>query len=414
MSKRAYLLNAIQRVRSSYWFLPTVLAGLAVVASEATLYLDRNEDALLYLWPETWRTTQVDGARALLSVIAQSMLGVVGVMFSVTIVAVSFASGNFGPRLIGNFMRDRGTQWSLGILISSFVFALLILRAVHSADEGTELTTFVPHFSIGLALAMTGASIVAVIYYVHHIPETINVSNISAGLGARLRSAVRRVIDNHNTLSEETPVSWPTRDPDVVVSLGRMGYVQNRDDALMTEIAEENGYYIAIVQDVGEFVSSHAPVLRLWSDTPVDDAQLETLRGCFVIGATATEDQNLLFIVQQLVEMLARALSPGVNDPYTAINCLNWMYAALSIAANHEGGLRSVPTSRVWHEPLTFETVFNACFADSLPYVASDQLTLDHLHDVLSRLADECRDTEFYETVEMFQNKITKDRDSSA
>lgn len=409
MSKRAYAVNAIRRIRSSYWFLPTVLVLLAVAGSEASLYLDRNTSSLFYIWPETWRTTQVDGARAMLSVISQSMLGVVGVMFSVTIVAVSFASGNFGPRLIGNFMRDRGTQWSLGVLISTFVYALLILRAVHSADgsDTANFETFVPHFSIGIALCMTGVSILFVIYYVHHIPETINVSNISAGLGIRLRDAIKAVIENHNQLSEENPVSWPDRQADHTLTLGKSGYVQNRDDTMMTTLAEDDDLYMEVQTDVGTFVNPHSPILKIWATRSMDDDKLSELRGCFVVGSTPTEDQNLLFVVQQLVEMIARALSPGVNDPYTAINCLNWLYAGLSVAANHEGGLRSVPASRVSHKPLTFDVVFEAAIIDSYPYVKTDHLTVAHLHDVLDRLEAECGNTSFAETVQSFHKSIT-------
>jgi len=408
MSKRAVVINAIRRVRSSYWFLPTVLAAFAVLASEATLFVDRNPDSLLNIWPDAWRTTQVDGARATLSVISQSMLGVVGVMFSVTIVAVSFASGNFGPRLVGNFMRDRGTQWSLGILISTFVYGLLILRAVHSADTGetAQFELFVPHLSVGVALLLTGISIIAVIYYVHHIPETINVSNISADLGARLRDAIKRVIDTRNGVAEAKSVLWPETEPDRVLTLASNGYVQNRDDTLMTQIAEEHALFVAITLDVGDFVNAHTPVLEIWCQTELSDEICDSLCSCFVVGSTPTEDQNLLFIVQQLVEMIARALSPGVNDPYTAINCLNWIYAGLSVAANHEGGLRTVSTTRVKHRQLTFDTIFEAGIVQSHSYVKSDPLSQAHLVATLARLETECEGTRFSQTVRKFRKTL--------
>jgi uncharacterized membrane protein len=151
MSKRALVSKLIQDVRASYWFLPGSLVCLAALLAQGTLYLDQHPDFLPFDLPKGLRDTQVDGARSLMSIISQSVFGVAGVMFSMTIVAVSFASGNFGPRLIGNFMRDRGNQWSLGILVATFVYALLITRAIQSptgADQDLSTALSVPSLPI--------------------------------------------------------------------------------------------------------------------------------------------------------------------------------------------------------------------------------------------------------------------------
>lgn len=390
MSKRALVKNGVNRVRSSYWFLPSVLAILAVGLSAITLTIDRNPSSVLYIWPDGWATTQVDGARNVLSVIAQSILGVVGVMFSVTIVAVSFASGNFGPRLIGNFMRDRGTQWCMGILIATFVYALLVLRAVHGAQggENPDFEAFVPHMSLGMAMGLTGLSIAGVIFYVHHIPEIINVSNISADLGHRLRDALRELIDDRAD-ADDPNISFPDRDADDALALHQMGYIQTYDEEALHTIAEEKGVYLRICYNVGTYVSHATQAIQIWQDEPLDDETKDAMRGCFVIGHHPTEDQNLLFILQQLVEMIARALSPGVNDPYTAIDCLNWMYAGFSEAANYRDGLGEPPVSRVQYKELTYGDLVKAGFTKSLPYVTTDTLATRHLRRLLDRLLDE-------------------------
>ncbi|MEY8839441.1 DUF2254 family protein, partial [Cribrihabitans sp. XS_ASV171] len=184
MAYRALALKTFYDIRASYWFVPTCLALLAVVLAQVTLWIDGHPDWVGTVLPESMIHTQIDGARTTLSVIAQSVIGVAGVMFSITMVAVSFASGNFGPRLIGNFMRDRGNQWSLGILISTFVYALIILRAVQSKFGAEE--AFVPQLSLVVAMGLAFLSVMVVIYFVHHVPETINVSNIAARLGREL------------------------------------------------------------------------------------------------------------------------------------------------------------------------------------------------------------------------------------
>lgn len=145
MGKRAYLLKLLQDVRASYWFLPSLLVLVGLLLASVMGWVDRNPSVVLFNLPKTLLDTQADGARSTLAVIAQSVIGVTGVVFSMTLVAVSFASGNFGPRLIGNFMRDRSTQWSLGILIATFVYALVVLRTVQDEIDGGA-AQFVPQY----------------------------------------------------------------------------------------------------------------------------------------------------------------------------------------------------------------------------------------------------------------------------
>lgn len=408
MSKRAIVKNLFLQTRSSYWFVPTVLVLLAVVASQISLLIDLNRDSIFYIWPESWETTEVDGARSTASVIAQSVLGVAGVMFSVTIVAVSFASGNFGPRLIGNFMKDRGTQWSLGILFGTFVFALMVLRAIHSGDGADDpaFEAFVPHLSLGLSMLLMGVSIITVIYYVHHIPETINVSNISAGLGKRLRAAIETAIDERPERGTSDDVARPEGDPTQSLRISSSGYIQNYDREQLTELADKHDLHVHILHGVGGFVGPSTAVVDVWSEQDLSDEVTETLCGCFVVGSTLTEDQNLLFIVQQLVEMTARALSPGVNDPYTAINCLNWLYAAQSTASLYNGGFQESPITRVWSEDVTFDQIFSRGFGQCYAYVKTDDLTSAHLATLLDRLIAEIEDPEDIATVRDFARKM--------
>lgn len=408
MSKRAVVKNLFLQTRSSYWFVPTVLVLCAVIASQLSLWIDLHRDGLFYIWPEAWETTEVDGARSTASVIAQSVLGVAGVMFSVTIVAVSFASGNFGPRLIGNFMKDRGTQWSLGILIGTFVFALMVLRAIHSGDGADDpaFEAFVPHMSLGFALFLMGVSIITVIYYVHHIPETINVSNISAGLGRRLRHAIEAAIDAQPDPDETDDVARPDGDPRHALQLDRSGYIQNYDNDQLLQLADDHDLHLHILHGVGSFVSVSSPVVHVWAAGDVPDDVRAEICGCFVVGSTPTENQNLLFIVQQLVEMTARALSPGVNDPYTAINCMNWLYAAQSTASLYGGGFRESPVLRVSADDMTFAKIFTHGFGQSYDYIKTDALTAAHLTTLLERLIAEIKAPDDIATIRAFIDEM--------
>ncbi|MHA6263306.1 DUF2254 domain-containing protein [Arenibacterium sp. CAU 1754] len=384
MGSRAYLIKLLQDIRASYWFLPSSLVLVAILLASGMLYLDRHADLIPVQLPKGLSNTQVDGARSLMSIISQSVFGVAGVMFSMTMVAVSFASGNFGPRLIGNFMRDRGNQWSLGILIATFVYALLITRAIQNPIEGTA---FVPHYSIALALVLTFVSVITVIFFVHHIPELINVSNISAALGNRLTREIKTLIASQNS-DDAKNVPIPDCEPDQVLCLTSSGYVQTLNKSHLEEIAQEKDLVIQLPCPVGAFVSEDTPALNVWG-AKQDEDTCKDLRACFAIGHSRTEHQNLLFIVDQLVEMIARALSPGVNDPFTAINCLNWLYSAGLTAANHQGGLRPVKDGRVHLDPVTFQDLLETGFGASHIYAKTDELCHRHMCKLLDKMAEE-------------------------
>lgn len=407
MSKRAIISKVFQDVRASYWFVPSLFAVGAMLLAQGSLALDRFAVDGGFALPDAWRTTQVEGARSTLSVIAQSMIGVSGVLFSITIVAVSFASGNFGPRLIGNFMRDRGTQITLGILIGTFVFALFALRAVQSPFDdtsGSEVAAFVPHMSLVLALGMTLTSIFAMIFYIHHVPELINVSNISATLGRKLKSAIRERITSNQEIGDGPP--WPGRPDDHKIESNGAGYIQTWDKATMVTLARDHDLFIELPYETGDFVSESSTLLHVWSDMAPEEGLTQALRDCFALGKVPTETQNLYFIVDQLVEMIARALSPGVNDPFTAINCLNWLYVGCVTAGNFEGGLVNKVTPRVKSQAVTFENLLTRTFAQGADYIMSDKLARDHLADLLDRLSSELVQVNHRQSVETLRRHV--------
>ncbi len=422
MGHRALLVKLVQDVRASYWFLPLVLAFGAILLAQVTLYIDHHAAILPFGLPDSWQSTQVDGARATLAVISQSIMGVAGVMFSMTIVAVSFASGNFGPRLIGNFMRDRGNQWSLGILIATFVYTLLVLRAVQSkfgAEGPSAIAAFVPHYSLLVALALTLMSIMTIIYLLHHIPETINVSNITAGLGTRMIRDLRSRIDQQHEEAEEKAGSDPADDdtaagdfpkgrPDHHVTLDDSGYIQTWNKDRLDRLARENDLYIEVLAQTGDFVSPFAPVLSIWNISELSEDLRADLCECFAIGYSPTETQNMGFILDQLVEMTARALSPGVNDPYTAINCINWIYTGLSTAANYRGGLVVKPERRIKMDPLSFQLLLDAGIEQALPYTNSDPLASRHMAMMLRRLHEETSRADLCRAISRMMKKASK------
>lgn len=414
MGKRALLAKLIQDIRASYWFLPSSLICLAVLLAQLTLFLDQNPAWVPMELPKALRATQVDGARSLMSIISQSVFGVAGVMFSMTIVAVSFASGNFGPRLIGNFMRDRGNQWSLGILVATFVYALLITRAIQSptgAEADLSTSLFVPHLSILIALGLTFVSVFTVVYFVHHIPETINVSNITAGLGNRLVHDIKALIKDQSG-KQGGAVTFPGGDPDRTLTLGQSGYIQTMNKEQLAALAQKHDLLIDVPLPVGTFVTEDTIVLRIWgADIPTEAH--ENLHASFALGHSPTESQNLLFIVNQLVEMIARAMSPGVNDPFTAINCLNWLHSAAVTGANYQGGLGAVETGKVRTGQISFGDLLQAGFGAARPYTKSDALCDRHQRLIFDQLGSQITAPDHLETLRAFIDRLEQPGDAA-
>lgn len=375
MNKRALLLKLAQDIRASYWFIPANMVLFAIVLAHASEWLDHNAEILPFQLPDTFLDTQVDGARSTLSTIATSVIGVTGVMFSMTIVAVSFAAGNYGPRLIGNFMRNRGNQISLGILIATFVYALLILRAVQDPSEGMSVDAFVPQYSMLLALLGCILAVFTMIYFVHHVPETINVSNITANLGQRLEREIAAIIDAEADRDARKEVTYPDTTPDHTITLNGAGYIQALNFQRVAALTKKGDWLLRIEQQPGDFVSPYTPVMSVWSEEELTDDEETELRDCYALGTSRTEHQNVLFLVDELVEVLARALSPGVNDPFTAINCLNWMKSALDVAQHHGDGLGPDGAGKHPLGPrLSYDTLFARSFLASKPYCDTDEL----------------------------------------
>ncbi|MBE3637855.1 DUF2254 domain-containing protein [Mangrovicoccus algicola] len=374
----ALLRKILLDLNHSYWFVPSAMVLLSLAAAVLCEFLDR-EGLTGWMFPALFMT-DASAARSVLGVIAQSALGAAGVMFSMTMVAVSFASSNFGPRLIGNFMQDRGVQVSLGVLLSTFVFSLTILRGVQDGESGFA---WMPALSLSVSLGLAFISVGVMIYFVHHIPEIISLENVSAALGRRLLNAIA-----------DAPAAGPAVPAAIAgrveaVALEETGYLQALDAPGLRRIAQERGWSLRLERGPGDFVGPHEPVLQVGCREALTARDLDRLRACFAVGTGRTEAQNPLFIAQQLVEVLARALSPGVNDPVTAMNCLNWLHAALHRLA------RTAPLDPAGAEGLCdpadfldFAAVLEVAHTDTRPYVATDPMVTRHAHHLLATLRE--------------------------
>lgn len=383
----AYLRELFIDVRSSYWFIPGVLVLCAIALAQVLGWIDSHPTLTAFL-PDTLFKARAEDARATLSVIASASIGVAGVMFSITIVAVTFASGQHGPRLVGNFMRDRGAQWTLGVLMATFVYALMVLRAVEGAAPGAGEHAWVPQISLWMALILSLLSVATTIFYIHHVPETINISGMIASLGHRL---CERSTRPDLVVPDAARGLKPERDQPVwEVAAGKPGHVRAVDPEGMAELAIRESVRITLVAPPGSFVSAAETLFSVEGCEPSGELADE-LRKTVAIGETKTEEQNTLFLVEQLVEITARALSPGVNDPYTAVYCMNWIHAALIARLGSElehDAPEAVDASLLVLPSLDWPKLLEASLGACLPYARHDPIARNALSKLLQRLHD--------------------------
>ena len=388
------------------------MATTAILAATVTTTIDASIESD---WPEKISyiySNQPDGARALLATVAGSMITVTGITFSLTLLAVSHATSQFGPRLLTNFMRDRGNQITLGTFIATFLYCLMVLRTVRSSEElpasgdpVNEITgAFVPHVSISVALLLTIASVGVLIYFIHHIPESIRLSNVVSDVGHELIEAIDVLFpesiahDKPESAVDDPRANLPDHFEELatLISSHQDGYIQAIDDISLMEIAGKNDLIIKLCARPGDFVSRDMPLLFVSPSEHVTDEICENLRFAFAWGVHRTANQNSLFLVDQLVEVTARALSPGVNDPMTAMTCIDWMQSALiqltqrkppsDCRFDSNGDLRIVTRA------VTFYGFCEAIFDQLRPYVASDRNAALHMMRMASTVSSVSHD----------------------
>jgi len=330
---RVQVFKIWDRVRSSFWFFPAVMAGGAMVLSFATVALDKPVTGWLTLnWGWTFNGG-AEGASSLLGAIAGSMITIAGVVFSMTLVALSLASSQLGPRLLRNFMRDTTTQVVLGTFVATFLYCLLVLRTIRRAEE----FVFVPHLSVSLGVLLAVASVGVLIFFIHHVSISIQVNEIVARVGTELIEALEQLFpENIGRGAPRIPTDAP--DADFLDTFDREarpigssgdGYLQFVDgDALMALAMQEN-VVIRLVRRPGHYVVATRPLAMVWPGNKVTDQLMESVNSAFALGNQRTSGQDIEFAVNQLVEIAIRALSPGVNDPFTAMTCVDHLGSAL-------------------------------------------------------------------------------------
>jgi uncharacterized membrane protein len=326
------LLNVWDGLRGSFWFLPAVFAVAAVGVATALLALDRRATPQELGMAGWLYAGGAEGARSLLAAVAGSIITVVGLAFSITIVSLQLAAAQLGPRLLRNFVRDRGNQVVLGTFVATFVYCLVVLRTVRG-QNGLEDDTFVPHLAVTGAVALALLSVALLIFFIHHAAKSIQADHVIDAVAGDLEDAIDDLFPErlgHEGPAEEAPPSLDSPADGAAVSAEASGYVISVDGKALLQAATEADVVVYLARRPGDFVIAGEPIARVVPGTRLDGRLEEAVADTVAVGPERTMIQDALFGVEQLVEIAMRALASNHIDPNTALRCIDRLGGALA------------------------------------------------------------------------------------
>lgn len=319
-----------QYLRASFWFVPMLLVLCAVVLAGGLVELDtRIDPALRRTWPQLFGVG-ADGSRSLLAAIAGSMITVAGVTFSITIVTLSLASSQYTSRILRNFMRDRGNQLVLGVFLAVFAYCLVVLRTIRGGDSDP----FVPSVAVLVAIVLAFVGIGFLIFFIHHVADLIQASNIIEAVARETVGAVdvlfpQELGDEPEEAVDARALEALSATPWVSVAARSSGYIQRVESRALLDFAAENDTVIRMERGIGEFVVAGVPLVSVAGTRRPDDGEVRELNRAFSLGRQRSVDQDAAFGIRQLVDIALKALSPGVNDTTTANICIDYLTVIL-------------------------------------------------------------------------------------
>ncbi|TWT99714.1 hypothetical protein Pla108_06570 [Botrimarina colliarenosi] len=402
---RTRLVNLWLSFSSSFWFVPGVLMvagiGLAILLPE----VDRQIAGVL---PTFLRVTG-DTARTTISTLAGAMVTVTGIVFSTTTVAISITAAQQGPRLLRNFFAKAVTQTTLGVCLAVSVYCLLLLRTI---DE-REGEFFIPQVSVLAAYLFVLGALLAILVFTHQVAGLMQTQNVASDVADDLDSAIRRLypdaMDPDAEESDDSPAwrkCWEGFDDEAsrAVSAPGDGYVQAIDIDGLVRMAKSRDVLLRVEARPGDYVREGDCLLSVTPEDGFDDDDAKQAGVAFMFGKLRTPQQDVECAVLELVEISVRALSPGINDPFTAVTCVDRLSGSLRRLAGRK------PAQGLWRDdgdearlivkPRAFADVVDAAFNQIRQHSRTDVSVTVRLLQAIEAIAPAARDAESVEALD--------------
>lgn len=385
---KTHLRKLWDSLKSSYWFIPLVMMAFALLLWLGTSSLDhalsaRDKKAIAWLY-----VSDADTMRTLLLTIAATIIGVLGVVFSIIMVPLTIAAAQFGPRLLRTFLRDSGTQVTLGTFTGTFIFCMAVLLQLSGAAKQP-----LPQISVNVALLMGLVSFGVLIYFINHVAVSLQAPVMVSRVSKELHIAIAHDLPDDPGTSSLTSIADEDKqeNPDLSSSYKSVmakesGYLQVRDDSRLLHLAKQHNLIFKVLSEPGDFIVQGTPLMYIWGDIHIEKINA-IINAAFLTGVQRTLVQDVTFGINELIEVALRALSPAINDPFTAMTCLDWVGSALCQVCT-----RTFPKSklfdnnghlRIIRNPVTFTQLADAAFNQIREYGRSSRyVTLRIMHTI--------------------------------
>lgn len=322
--------------RTRLWPMPTVAVVVALLLGLGLPELDAMVDAHLSSRVGGWRLFggDADAARSLLGVIASSLITVTALTFTLTVVTLQLASSQFSPRLLRTFSSDRFVQATLALFLATYTYALTILRAVRSAS-GSGQGEFVPKIAITVAFVLALTSVLGLVLFLAHLTKQIRVETMLHDVHRDASATMRAVLPERDPAAAARPVGpRPPHDAVALLAVSE-GFLNWVERSRLREVAIEEDALVSLDVYPGSFLVKGTPLGAVWPaaggrfDGPTAERVADRVARCIRTGFERTGSQDVAHGLRQLSDVANKALSPGINDPTTAIHALGHISAFL-------------------------------------------------------------------------------------
>ncbi|MBC8101473.1 MAG: DUF2254 domain-containing protein [Cytophagales bacterium] len=371
---RVFVRHVTYNLRGGFLVRPLLIA-LTLGATGATFSALEEAVPLLGAWvPTVLFPSHADAqvAQVILVCIAGSMMTVVSIVFAILLMTLTLASNQFSPRIIVNFARDRVTQQTLGIFLGTFTYCVAALPAARTVPE-----PFSPVATVLGAMLLALACVAWLLFFIHHISQAISVSYIVDTIARETEAVIDQIMPQpirRSRMPESDLPSSTSREAPVLS--GMSGYIRFVDGVRLIFLAKEYRIALRVLRRVGHFVPVGVPLLTISKGERLTEEMEANLREAFDLGPTRTLEQDVEFGILQIVDIALKAISPAVNDPSTAINCVDQLSRILIRFASRE------PMSTLFYDPpgvlrvhipwLDFDRLIGSAFEQIRLYARTD------------------------------------------
>lgn len=413
-----------ENARSGLWFVPAVLVAAGAVLAVLCLYLDSRLGSSYAQYSFWLFTGSGQAARTLLSVVAGSLINVVAVTFSVTMIAIQQAATQYTPRLLRNFTSDPGNQIVLGTYLGTFTYALIVLRQVRGSEAETQ--AFIPTISIFVAIALALVSLGLLVYFIHHASEWLQVEQVLERTRAELASEIDSLFPEQFGAASQDPPPFGKgltdrgaaggdeagRHQQEVRSSGQ-GYLRYIDRRELLAGLSGGRRWAAVPVKIGDYLRPGIPLLRLLEGEELEREQLDRLHSAFQLDRSRSIRQDVLFGLRQMVDIALRALSPGVQDPTTAEQTIDFLSASIGALLSRElpSPERELDGARVTFCLPSFADYVDAAFTQIRRAARNDAHVSEHLLSALRSLVQSAPSAERAEPLQEQISFILSERD---